>query len=609
LFIAISPSGFRDTLSILINDHIFRLTTSQDSFTQCSNEPFELPVTLVSRAILTSTPADMLRLDPVTQKYMVQPIRTGKLYISGRLDNCVERDSIYITSIPIGVNLNTRDTAFLCFPDSIRLIASPTPSNGTIQWTLDNQSRLINNSTIQVRPIQSRNYIVQVTSAQCKASDTVHVRIDSLRETKINVFPKKDQYCKGDSLFFFSQRHPKDLFPFIKPSWNPSNGFQTPADTFNAVLMADVTTTYYRLTQNNACRQTDSIFIKVVEPSIPVGPVDTTVCPGTTVQINFNQDGAEYKDFKWTPQDGLISCEKCADPKIKVNGTQMYKVEAKKDGCDASSEIKTQVFTRPPVRIATDLPAPIIAGSNVRVSLLGTDGFQAVKWSIDGNMVPAGTLVTTINAIKAGSHPVEVEVTDRNGCMWSYSFLILAECPPRSVQLNRVPAANVYEGTTINFSVAGAPNNLRNIRWTRNGNNLAGTGLTNQDKPTSAGNYTYRFEAVDANDCPVTAVNNVIVIACISADELKRKIPNAFTPNGDQKNDYFNYSEGGLQIVKLLVFSRWGQLVYNNTDPTNGWDGKFNGTDAPSEQYLYRITYICGDSSPQEVSGTVLLLR
>jgi len=608
--IARSTTGITDTLILTINDHIARILTSQDTFRKCSNEPFELKVSRVNRSSITWFPADMVKTTSDSSAFIISPIRTSSIVMTAMIDNCVERDTIYIVSQPIGVSLNTQDTHYLCFPDSFRLVANITPGTAIVSWTpLDSTTRFINATNIQVKPPKSATYIVKVIAGVCRASDTVFIRMDSLRDTKVDHFPKKDKYCKGDSIFFFGQRHPRDLFPSIMPMWDPSNGFQTPADTFNAVIQADVTTTYFRTTKNNACIHRDSVYIKVVEPSIPVGPVDTTVCPGTTIQITFKQDTSAYKDFKWTPQDGLINCSTCSDPKIKVNGQQMYKVEAKKDGCDASTEISTNVFQKPSVRVAADLPPPLLAGTDIRLFLLGTERLKAYSWRVDGTAVPAATLIYTLVKATPGNHVVDVVVTDENGCMWNYNFIIQVVCPPNTLVLQRSPLGNIYEGTTLTISAVGISTMVTGIRWSANGNNLNTNGLILTNKVTNAGVVTYRFEATDVNGCPLLATIAVTVIPCISPEELKKKIPNAFSPNGDEKNDFFTYSDGSLTIAKILVFSRWGQLVYNNTDPENGWDGKFNGNDAASDVYIYRLTYICGDGAPLEVSGTVTLLR
>lgn len=611
IIIIASRANNSDTFTLNIVDHVIRILTTQDTFRVCSNEPFNLPIQKSTGATLTWNPADLVKPTADPGVFIISPLRTTSIVVTGLALNCVERDTIYIISQPIGVTLNTRDTVYLCFPDSTRLIATTTPSNANVTWRpLDSTTRVINNTTIQVKLVKSAQYIVNVTSGVCKAADTVFVRIDSLRDTKINVFPKKDKYCKGDSIFFFSQRHPKDLFPSIKPSWSPSNGFQTSKDTFNAVIMADVTTTYVRTTTNNACKHTDSVFIKVIEPSIPVGPVDTVVCPGTTIQITFKKDSSEYKDFKWTPQDGLISCEKCSDPKIKVNGMQMYKVEAKKDGCDATTEIKVNVHQKPStVRLSTDPAPPFTAGNDIRITLLGTETMRAVAWRVDGRLIAANTLTATIVKATPGNHPVEVEVTDRFGCMWTYNFTLVVICPPSGITLQRTPLGTIYEGTNLTINATGISPNVTSIKWSVNGNSNPENTLILKHKPNAAGNVVYRFEAIDVNGCPIAASITVQVIPCITPEELRKKIPNAFSPNGDQKNDVFNYSDGSLRVTKLLVYSRWGQLVYNNTNPEIGWDGRINGADGASDVYIYRITYICGDGGPQEVSGTITLLR
>lgn len=613
-------SANSDTLRVKINDHVIKILTTQDTFSKCSNEPFILPIQLVNGGNISFSPADLVKNGLGVNEYIVSPARTTKIFVTGQIFNCIERDSIYVISQPIGVTLTalkpiTKDTLFLCFPDSSRLIARVTPSNATVIWSpLDATTKVIDPTSIQVKPPKSQYYYVNVTRGVCHAADTVYVSMDSLRDTKIQVFIKKDKYCKGDSIFFYSTGHSKDLFPAIKANWTPSNGFQTSKDTLNAILKADKTTTYTRVTTNNACMHTDSIYIKVVEPSIPVGPVDTTVCPGETVQINFNQDSAVYKDFKWTPQDGLISCSKCPDPKIKVNGEQMYKVEAKKDGCDASTEIKTHVYQKPPIRLATDVPPPINAGANIKLNLLGTSGMKSYSWSVDGKAVPANTLVYAIDKISAGNHVVTVDVTDANGCPWAYSFTIVVVCPASGVTLTRLPEGVIYEGTNLAISANGVPTGSTNIKWSINGSNGNSSTTTLQDKPTKAGNVVYRFDATDPNGCPISVSISVPVVTCISPEELKLKIPNAFSPNNDMMNDaFFDQKKlsgvGFIKLVKLVVYSRWGQLVYNNTSPETGWDGKVNGQEAAPDVYIYRLTYICGDGSPQDVSGTITLLR
>lgn len=95
-------------------------------------------------------------------------------------------------------------------------------------------------------------------------------------------------------------------------------------------------------------------------------------------------------------------------------------------------------------------------------------------------------------------------------------------------------------------------------------------------------------------------------------------VPNVFTPNGDSRNDSFNYvtngipEDGDVTVIELKIFNRWGQLVYDNNDPLNGWDGQYNGNPAPSDVYVYKMLLLIGTETRNitfESKGDVSLLR
>ena len=80
-------------------------------------------------------------------------------------------------------------------------------------------------------------------------------------------------------------------------------------------------------------------------------------------------------------------------------------------------------------------------------------------------------------------------------------------------------------------------------------------------------------------------------------------LPNAFTPNGDGSNDlYTPYPYCFIESIELLVFNRWGQLVFQTKDPNINWNGEnLKGKDLPSGTYFYTCKVY-----EQRVSGTVL---
>lgn len=86
-------------------------------------------------------------------------------------------------------------------------------------------------------------------------------------------------------------------------------------------------------------------------------------------------------------------------------------------------------------------------------------------------------------------------------------------------------------------------------------------------------------------------------------------IPNAFSPNGDGINDIFKINDGIYANFSILIYNRWGILVFNTEDPSQGWDGQFEGQPATSGTYLYRISFQNADNLLITKTGSFVLIR
>ncbi len=89
------------------------------------------------------------------------------------------------------------------------------------------------------------------------------------------------------------------------------------------------------------------------------------------------------------------------------------------------------------------------------------------------------------------------------------------------------------------------------------------------------------------------------------------KMPNVFTPNGDQTNDlFFPWEAIGIKEYELIVFNRWGERMFTASDPGSGWDGTVNGTKCPEGTYFWKVIYddISGKEAV-ELHGFVQLVR
>ncbi|MBQ4392189.1 MAG: gliding motility-associated C-terminal domain-containing protein [Prevotella sp.] len=83
-----------------------------------------------------------------------------------------------------------------------------------------------------------------------------------------------------------------------------------------------------------------------------------------------------------------------------------------------------------------------------------------------------------------------------------------------------------------------------------------------------------------------TQLDSITIVVTIPDSKLE--FPNAFSPNGDGTNDVFRAKRDYRSIVSFhaYIFNRWGQKLYEWTDPAGGWDGKYKGTDVREGVYF-----------------------
>jgi len=115
----------------------------------------------------------------------------------------------------------------------------------------------------------------------------------------------------------------------------------------------------------------------------------------------------------------------------------------------------------------------------------------------------------------------------------------------------------------------------------------------------------YRVTAVSKTDNDICSVSNTVEVN----PELYMYVPNAFTPNDDGLNDSFGALGYGVKDYHLVIYNRWGQLIFESDKQTDQWDGTYHGYKAPVGSYVYSIdsTGYYHDSFHKE--GTVSIVK
>ena len=87
-------------------------------------------------------------------------------------------------------------------------------------------------------------------------------------------------------------------------------------------------------------------------------------------------------------------------------------------------------------------------------------------------------------------------------------------------------------------------------------------------------------------------------------------VPSAFSPNGDGLNDIFRVKiQDDISEFHMMVYDRWGHMVFESDDPTRGWDGSVGSVKSLPATYLWAVTYLDNKKQATKQQGTVVLVR
>ncbi|MGY6562183.1 MAG: gliding motility-associated C-terminal domain-containing protein [Luteibaculaceae bacterium] len=86
-------------------------------------------------------------------------------------------------------------------------------------------------------------------------------------------------------------------------------------------------------------------------------------------------------------------------------------------------------------------------------------------------------------------------------------------------------------------------------------------------------------------------------------------LPNAFSPNNDGNNDFLQIFGEPIETLSLQIFNRWGQMVFETTNPRFRWDGTFNGKPLEKGVYVYQLSVDCIPGVNFSKNGNITILR
>jgi gliding motility-associated-like protein len=238
----------------------------------------------------------------------------------------------------------------------------------------------------------------------------------------------------------------------------------------------------------------------------------------------------------------------------------------------------------------------------IQLNYLPANGVNQSAWNIDSSFISSllsPAIMETVFGLKNVQHIVS------NG--------FCSDTLTKTVNLDNILKAafqapnEVCPKNEIAFSNTSL-GNIVSYRWDFGD----GTVSTNQDPPKhlfpdtrEVKSYLVSLIIQDNMGCLDTTSEQIAKLQTCNIS-----VPNAFTPNGDGKNDWlFPLNAFDVSNYEFQVFNRYGQLVFETRDPQKKWDGRMNGQQQETGAYIWIFNYTDGSGKKLSQRGSTVLIR
>jgi len=418
------------------------------------------------------------------------------------------------------------------------------------------------------------NTIFTVIISDSCGSDTIQV---PLNVVPTSVTASNDtSICIGNSVNLNAQGNGT-------VTWSPSTYLNTTQG--NVVTATPDTTTMYiaTLTTAEGCISTDTVWVYVYFTPPSSNLPDTVIlCEGTSTTLT----AAGANSYLWSPN---VYISTTVGPTVTVNPPQsLYYYCAFTNACGTLIDsVFINVLT---ANVTAQGDTIICPGGEAFLSAYGGITYQ---WTPNASVVNQTANFVWVKPLVSTLY--QVVGTDINGCK-DTAFVEVVLHPWPSITIS--PNIQAFYGDQIQLNAVG--NSPGSYVWS------PGEYLSCINCPNPVANpdqdITYTISFTDENGCNTDANVSITYEAVIY-------IPNSFIPDGNGRNDLFGVFGGNISSMELLLFDRWGELIYTLHSLDDRWDGTYEGNKCPDGVYTWKLIYTDTQFKKNELTGHVVLLR
>lgn len=423
-------------------------------------------------------------------------------------------------------------------------------------------------------------YMHVVDDRGCYKTDSIHVRFYKVLDSVVVTNTLCPESCDGTVTIL-----PGDLavppfqYSFISGWTSDSVYSQFCAGNYN-VMFRD----------SNGCQVVNAVTVVSPLPPTILGDLRHIHClESCTGSVTVTVNGLTHYSLLWLDDSSTLATRDSLCP-----GTYTVQV-IDNNGClyTESFEILENVDIDVDISHTANTCPDLCNGTATAVASGGTAPYTYV-WS-------SGEEGSTASALCEGM--AYVSVVDAYGCTTGDSVMIDRQHSFDNIEV-WADDEYVFSGKSTLLHVT--PITGGTYWWSPSDKvdqpSMPNTGATIYDSTT------FVVTVTDSVGCTYT---DSVRVGCVTVvcGQPNIFIPNAFTPNGDGKNDELCFRGDWVQDFSIAIFTRWGEKVYESDDITQCWDGRFRDNWCMAGVYVYHCRITCADGQVSQFKGDVTLIR
>ncbi|MBI5916521.1 MAG: gliding motility-associated C-terminal domain-containing protein [Bacteroidetes bacterium] len=448
-------------------------------------------------------------------------------------------------------------------------------------------------------------YQVVAFDPQSSCADTTSVVIDDNTEfPPLDTDPAPLLNCQ-DTAVTVSGSSPINGVTYF---WATINGTDTTIIGQGQSTSVNAPGTYYFIgVAPNGCENAEAVVVSgdYAAPSANAGPDQVLDCVQTPIDITGS--GSSNLTFFWSSNEPGVTITDPNSPVITVNQDGIYTLTVTSLGnyCTDSDDVEVfQYENVPQAEILTEDP-DCFGNENGTITVVSNPDDGPYQYQLNGQNYGGQNFFAPL-----APGVYQIQVTDGQGCVWS-TEVYLTEPEELVVNLGADILLNLGETATLQAQYTVPASQLDTIIWTPSELLPCPQMPCDVQEITPVNQTVVTVTVIDTNGCRAEDLLTLFV-----KKDNPVYIPNSFSPNADGTNDVFMIfaGESVLKVKQFLVFSRWGETVYEyyNFEPNNpayGWNGKHRDELLNPAVFVWFAVIEFVDGSEKLFEGDVSLMR